>query len=281
MVLMMPKGFTEMLKAALDIMLNPRSDLTQVEMKVAPAFAVDNYILPKIQKQPRIQVTNTKGISTYAYQDTEEMIRFGDAVYEEMQLKGKNAVKYPAALTNAIKATVGYAGSDYVFLRQDARDVLHDHNYKLQLVTQVAPYPILRGLPFTNFIDGNFHYLFHEKDTVAVFSIQRSVADHSKKIAAFKVYNGFDTASTYTLPGKDITWDVIYDYVVRGKLGQQNFSINSSGFGNTVKEIFLNDKLVCIAQGKFSPERFVVFDASLSPDLLKQFFMIGFNRFFQ
>ena len=60
-----------------------------------------------------------------------------------------------------------------------------------------------------------------------------------------------------------------------------NFDQNSLPARNTIKEIFLDKKLVCIAQGKFSIEKFVVFDASLSTELLNQLFMIGFNRFFE
>lgn len=48
-----------------------------------------------------------------------------------------------------------------------------------------------------------------------------------------------------------------------------------------VKEIFLDNTLVRIMQGKFSSKKFVLFDASLSPELLNRLFMIGFNRFFE
>jgi hypothetical protein len=73
----------------------------------------------------------------------------------------------------------------------------------------------------------------------------------------------------------------VYAYLVKGQIGKHRFSIKCSGFGNTVKEIYLDDTLICIAQGKFSPEKFVFFDASLSPELFNQLLMIGFNPFFE
>lgn len=283
LITMTPKGFTDMLKAGLNIILTPENDITQVELKVAPAFWADNFILTKTQMQPRIYVTTNKGISTFTYHDTQEMIRFGEAVFHELKLKGKNAEKYREDLTNAIRKTSNYSGSNYLFLRQEARDVLGDRNYQVQLLTQINPdKPVSDGeLPFTNFLSGDFHYLFQEKDTIAAFNIDRNVRDFSKKIYVSQVSNGLDAVAVYPLPGNEIIRDLSYDYVVNGKIGQQDFNIKCSGFRNSVKEIYLDSKLVCIAQGKFSPERFVVFDASLSPGVLKQLFIIGFNRFFE
>ena len=73
----------------------------------------------------------------------------------------------------------------------------------------------------------------------------------------------------------------MYDYIASGKMGDLDFEIKCSGFRNTIKEIYLDKKLICIAQGKYSPEKFVIFDASLSPEMLNRLFMIGFNRFFE
>jgi hypothetical protein len=171
LITMTPKGFTDMLKAGLDIILNPENEITQVELKVAPAFLADNYILSKTQNQPRTYVTTTKSISRYTYHDTQEMIRFDDGVYEEINSKGKKSEKYPEALTNEIRKSTNYSGSTFLFLRQEARDVLGDKNYQVQLLTQVNPEKPDPELPFTNFLSGNFHYLFQEKDTIAVFNV--------------------------------------------------------------------------------------------------------------
>ncbi|MEN9686596.1 MAG: hypothetical protein RLZZ28_2382, partial [Bacteroidota bacterium] len=74
---------------------------------------------------------------------------------------------------------------------------------------------------------------------------------------------------------------VVFDYILSGKIGQHSFVIKCSGFKNNLKEIYLDEKIACIAQGKFSPEKFVLFNASLSPEILNQLFMIGFNRFLE
>jgi len=282
-VALTPKSFVETLKAALNILLNPGNEMAQIEVKVAPIFFADNYILRKTMHLPRVYVVNTKDISTYSYKNTGQMIRLGDAVYEQIIMRGKKADKLPVATEEAIRKTAHTSLSDYVFLKQEGRDVLRNKNYQLKLLTQIDPEnpPVSNALLFTNFLAGNSHYLLSENDTVAVFAIEKGVTDPDKKIFFNAISNGYDSASYTSITTQQSVSPLLYDYVVKGKINQQNFSIKCSGFGNTIKEIYLDDKLACIAQGKFIPEKFVLFDASLSPELLNSLLMIGFNKFFE
>ncbi|MEK7199831.1 MAG: hypothetical protein AAB212_07930, partial [Bacteroidota bacterium] len=157
--------------------------------------------------------------------------------------------------------------------------------YQLQLTTQIDPtnLPETESLLFTNFLSGNFHYLFQGKDTLAKFSILKNVTDKVNRVYTNILYNGYDSVSFYPVKPNGVSQGlpVIYDYQVEGVISNKPFGIKCSGSGEMVKEIFLDNTLVCIAQGKFSPEKFVLFDASLSPELLNRLFMIGFNRFFE
>ena len=280
-----PKAFTQLLKAATNMLFDPKNEIATVEIKVQPAFLSDNYLLPKTANQPRIYVNTTKNISSYSYGGKPELIRMGEPVYEEIMIKGRKPQKYPDDLTNAIKLTPHFSSSDYVFLRQECRDVLRDKNYLLKLTVQVdhENLPESQDRLLTNFLPGNFHFLSLENDTIAKFGIEKNIPAHGSKVFPGIITNGYDTVSAYRLNGfpQPGEWDVFYDYVVKGAIGNQPFSIKCSGIGNKVKEFFLDDKPVCIAQGKFVPEKFVIFDASLSPELLNRLFMIGFNRFFE
>ncbi|MEO7531535.1 MAG: hypothetical protein ABIS69_08990 [Sediminibacterium sp.] len=277
-----PKGFAEILRASYDLLLNPNTQLEMIEMKVSPAFFADNFILRHTINQPRTFVSTTKNISTFNFNDKREMIRMGDAVYEEVLLRGKKAQTYPGDITAAIKMTNHYFNSDFVFLRQECRDVIRDKNYLLKLTVQIDPENMFpQPFVFTNFLPGKFHYLLLENDTVARFNIMKGVTETDKKLSLNKVSNGNDSSSLFTVSNTNADAWVKYDYVVAGNISNQKFTIKCSGFTNTLKEIYINNKLVCIAQGKFSPEKFVVFDASLSSELLNQLFMIGFNRFFE
>ncbi|MES2331968.1 MAG: hypothetical protein V4539_20340 [Bacteroidota bacterium] len=276
-----PKAFIGLFKAVTNILFNPANQLEMVEIKASPAYFAENFIIPNIFNQSKIFVSTTKNISTYQYAGNAEMIRLGPALYEEVMLKGKNPQKYPNDITTAIKNTAHYGSSDFVFLRQDCRDVIRDKNYLLKLTTQIDPGNMqMAPFTFTNFLIGKFHYLLQEKDTIAQFNILKHIPDENKKLYPNRISNGNDT-SFFTISTANPEARLTYDYIATGTIGNQNFTIKCSGFTNTVKEIYLGSKLICIAQGKFSPEKFVVFDASLSPELLNQLFMIGFNRFFE
>eukprot|EP01136_Pigoraptor_vietnamica_P018108 Opistho-1_new@64266 len=106
----------------------------------------------------------------------------------------------------------------------------------------------------------------------------------TNKIYPNTITNGYDSTGFSTLPAfgnQQAEWPVMYRYVLNGSLAGTPFRIKCSGFDNSLREFFLADQLVCIAQGKFNPEKFVLFDASLSPEKLNQLFLIGFNRFLE
>jgi hypothetical protein len=279
----LPKVFTAFLKTSTNILFDPKNEEDMVELKLQPAFLADNYILPKTLNQPRTFVVTKKGFSTYQSGGSSEMIRVAEPAYEEIVLKGKNAQKYPPDLIIAIRNTNNFSRSDYVFLRQDARDVIRDKNYLLKLAVQMDPAIISigeEGYMFTNFLSGDIHCLYNDSNMVAKFSIQKKAIGNND-ISPSLIGNGYDTVSFYRI--KNVTrsnWKLGYDYLVTGRIGNRAFTIKC-GPMNLTKEIFLEDKLVCIAQGKFTVQKFVLFDASLSPELLNQLFIIGFNRFFE
>lgn len=280
------KTFTELFKKCTSVLLDTANDLSAIEVKLQPAYLADNYLLPKTLNRSRSFVSSQKNISSYLFGRQTEMIRMGEALYEEVLLKGKKAQKYPDNITAAIKVTQNFAKSDYVFLRQEGRDVLRDKNYLLKLCTQIDPtdIPADRNLLFTRFIPGNFHYLLQENDTVAQFSILKDVTEKTNKIYPNTITNGYDSTGFSTLPAlgnQQAEWPVVYRYIINGSFSGIPFRIKCSGFDNSLREFFIADQLVCIAQGKFNPEKFVLFDASLSPEKLNRLFLIGFNRFLE
>ncbi len=277
-----PKGFTEVLKIGMNLLFNPNNNLSEIELKASPAFVADNFILTKTMGQPRVFVTTKKDLHSFDYNGT-EMIRMGEAVYEEIRMRGKKATKTNPYLEEIIKKTKNYAISDFVLLHQECRDVVRNKNYSLQLIAQIDTQnpPPSPSLLFTGFLKDNIHLLLNETDTIAQFSIEKSKTDTNKKLFIDKITNGYDSTSLFFLGTNHEPRDLVYDYVVTGNIGKENFSIKCGGFGNTLKEIYINDKLICLAQGKFSPEKFVFLDSSLSPEIFNQLLMIGFNCFFE
>jgi hypothetical protein len=277
----LPKTFAEFFRTASGMVLDPDNKLSLVEIQLAPAYWADNYIMPVLGNYPRVLVTNQAGFSSYTYQNKKELIRMADPVYEEIVLKGRNAPDYPESLTQAIRNADHYSRSDFVFLKQDARDVLRDKNYQIKLVSQIDPQnvPEDRNLLFTGFLPGPYQLLLRGKDTLAVFNIESNIREAGRKYFS-KIYNGIDSETMQPVANNPSEWPVQTNYLLTGTLQQQPFQIKCTS-GNTVKEIYLNKKLVAVIQGKFRPDKFVLFDGSLSPELINALLILSCNRFLE
>lgn len=276
-----PRGFADLFRLATKMLFNPKNELVQIEVKASPAYVGDNYLTAPATNHPRTFVTTTKGVSAYTLNDKREMIRQGAAQYLEMVIKGKNAQPYPANIMETIRAQYNYTHSDFVWLRQECRDVLRDKNYTLNITSQIDPENVNpQPYTFTNFLPGNVHYLQSDNDTIAWFSIEKNIFRPANKYYPGIVSNGIDTAS-FVVISEQPAITVQQQYVITGTIAKTPFTIRCSGADNSIKEIFLGNDLVCIAQGKFNVEKFVVFGASLSPEILNPLLLIGFNSFLE
>lgn len=278
----MPRAFVEMMRTALDLLIDPKSTAERVSVKVAPVYYTDNFVQQRIAGRPRIIPVETKGVITFAYNGKRQVLRMDSALYEEIIWRGRKAISYPPEILAAIRNTSNTAASDFVFLRQEARDVLSNKNYLVKLVVQVDPEirVVLPEMLFTNFLPGELHLLLSDNDTIARFSIEANLLSEIKAFPG-RVYNGMDSSSTFTISDSKPAWPVLNNYTLKGKLNGRDFVVKCSGKNGVVKTIYLNDQLVCIAQGKQKPDVFVVFDASLSSEILNQLLIIGFNRFLE
>jgi hypothetical protein len=278
----MPRAFVEMMRTAMDLLIDPQSMAERVSVKVGPVYCTDNFIQQRIAGLPRVVPTETKGVISFAYQGKRQLLRLDSALYEEIIWRGRKALSYPADIMNAIKNTGNTVASDFVFLRQEARDVLYNRNYLVKLIVQVDPEipVVLPELLFTNFLPGDLHLLLSDNDTIAKFSIETNMPSDIKVFTG-RGYNGIDSTSVFTIAENKPIWRVLNNYTITGKLNSHDFTVRCTGKKGVVKTIYLDGQLVCIAQGKQKPEIFVVFDASLSPETLNQLLIIGFNRFLE
>ncbi len=279
-----PRSFTQLLGKSIAILLNPDNPLELVEIKVPTAYVADNYILGRTAGYPRVVVNTKKGISTYNFMGSQEMIRLDDPLYEQIVVKGKRARPYSQAVLNAIQRAKNGAASDFIFLRQDCRDVIRNRNYLLKLMVQIDPDFMSSGTKtiFSNFMEEKIHYLLSEKDTVAAFTIRKNVLNQEgRKLFLNQVSNGLDSSSLFQVESKRSEWAVRYNYVVNGNIAGKQFTILYAGSTNRLKEILLDGKRICIAEGGSTPGKFVLFDTTLAPEMLNQLFMIAFNGFFE
>jgi hypothetical protein len=216
--------------------------------------------------------------------DSTEIIRLTEPIYQQILLKGKNLPVYPRDVLALIKEQDNWMRSDFVWLRQDARDVVRNKNYTIQLLTQVNPDIYLQEeYMLTGFLPGNVHYLLDNKDTIARFSITKNRTFPDKHVFPGIMGNGYDSSQFFIrrdVSSRNSSRSVRYDYVMEGSFRGSSFRILCGGVLNSLKEIYFNNELICIAEGKVSPEKFIVFDASLPNETLNTLLLLAYNQFF-
>lgn len=279
------KGFTDMLNLGLGRLLDPENKIAMMEVKAAPVYYADNFILPIIGNHPVIQVNGKNNIASYKRDQTDELIRMGDSFYEQLIVKGKNKnIEDNSLINTAIINTDRQSSSDFVQLRQESRDVLRDKNYTLKMFIEINHLFNYKNEDeaFTSFMPDPIHFLLSDKDTIAKFKINKNTAlgIGDRKIYLNKISNGYDSTSIILLRPDDVTRNIFAEYVISGSIRNEPFMIICSD-RNMLKEFYLNKKTAAVAMGKFLPERIAVFDASLDKETLNQLMMIGFSRFFR
>jgi hypothetical protein len=275
------KGMLETLKKSFAILFDSTTTNEAIELRVAGAFIGDDFVLNKTRGLPRIQVSTTKGISKFKYHGEDQLMRWGEQLYREVILKGKNKTIISDNLTNAFDRITSKDDTKPIFLIQEGRDIVANQNYLLQLAANIGADP--NGYfprPIVSIIPGNFQVLMNEKDTLVVFDIQINKIDSSKKILLHQVTNGVDTSSITNMTESTNEVPLMYDFLVSGKINKDHFAIKISG-DRYLREFYLNNQLICIANGNLAPERFVMIDDTIPAALLNKLFIIGFNSFFQ
>lgn len=283
LVFLLPKTFVELMRNALDKLLDPANTAGLIGLAVPPVYMADNYIMPKINGRPRTPVTQQKDMAAFDYAGKRQLLRQGEPLYEQVLYKGKRAKKYSDSLMQAIRTIPNDTQYDFVILRQECRDVLNDKNYLLKLATQVDPYKayLTGGSLFSGFLPGKLHYLLGDKDTIACFSIRINLPAPKNKQYPASLYNGYDVATLFHAYGINTEWPVVYAYHISGTINGHEFDIYCGGVGKKLKEVYLDSKLACIGQGSLSPDIFVIFDETLPPELFNQLTLIAFNRFLE
>ena len=279
-------GLSKILKTCLPLLLDSTIEAELIQITAMPAFAPDNFIQPTIKNTSRTFTTIKKNFVQFVYKDVLQSIRFQDPGYQPILVKGKNTTALPVEIQTAIQ----YNKRDYIFLWEDGRDVFDDKNYRLATIATVIADPLdpirpewlnlKTGLPL-QFLKGNYHYLIQNLDTIARFGIELKVIDTSKKVYYNQILNPNDYSS---IPVKNYlqTTTHVYHYVLSGTLLNKPFTIKISGIsGSTsIKEIFYNGQLVCIAQGSIYPEILSMMNTDLSSATLNQLLLMSFSSLF-
>ena len=131
-------------------------------------------------------------------------------------------------------------------------------------------------------MSGISHVLMLEKDTIAQFKIKSNFLDGKKKTFLHQLYQATD--SSIVAVEKTVRENIHhYDFELEGVLKGQAFKISFSGLrgsSESIREIYLKEKLVVVVEGKDTPELLVVLDKDLDAITLNQLLLLSFSNLF-
>jgi hypothetical protein len=109
-------------------------------------------------------------------------------------------------------------------------------------------------------------------DTLATFNI-KYIPAFGEETTIKQFWDGSDSASVVSLPKEWDKFKEVYHVIVKGKAGDHSFLVKTS-HKETVKEFYLDDRLIMIMYGKNAPARAQVFQP-VSPLQLKLFTILS------
>lgn len=275
------KGFSELMKKSVEIILDSTNQSEQIELKAAPPFMGDNFIIGAITNQPKIIIESKGLFSKYLLNGKTELIRWDEQRYQEITLRGKNKTKLDSSLYSRLMAKEKEnPQAIFVFLLQEARNIVLNKNYSLIIPARVSANTNFRitNMPIVEPLDGNHHFILQDKDTIAHFSIETDKMDSTKKIYPYLSSNGMDSNSLSRINDFDNAINFASLYYVKGKIRNQPFTIE---VGEYFRAIYLNNERIVLLSGVQQPERMVIFNPNISIELINELILLSYNRFFQ
>ena len=275
------KSFASVIQVGLQMSLNPDNETLVADIKAPAVYYADNFMMGYIKNTSKILVNPIKDSWSFSLLDNAEVLRMGEQLFDEIWIKRKLIDSSASELLiKKMKETGNTASSDFIYLRQECRDVYQDKNYTIKIATEIDPYSQASSKKeiFSDFLQGPLHMMLQGKDTAAIFSINKLVGDPFKQVYLDKTTNGIDSSSTARVSKIDYPFQITYDYQLTGKIRGEQFTIRSF-WNHEMKEIYLNNRLIAIVKGKTDPENFIITKDFKDAIMIKELLLIAYNKF--
>ena len=275
------KSFTSVVQVGLQMVLDPNNETVVMDIKAPNVYFGDNFMMGQIKNTSKIIVQTIKDSWSFGLLGNGEVLRMGEQLFDEIWIKRKLVDSSASELLlKKMKETGNTASSDFIYLRQECRDVYQDKNYTIKIATEIDPYSEATSKKeiFSDFLPGLVHMMLQGKDTAAVFSIQKNTGDPYKQVYLEKTTNGIDSSSTGRVSNKEYPFQITYDYQLTGKIRGEQFTIRSF-WNNEMKELYINNMLISIVKGKTDPENFIITKELTDSTMMKELLLIAYNKF--
>lgn len=281
----MPKNLFQAIAKGVNYIDTEIKDFSFIEANAPNAFFTDNYWMPFLHNQPRINIDTNKQFINFTSKNGIQLLRIPPAVLYKINFKNK-AANYPYKdIISTIKKSKSFSSStEYYQVTQSLRDVHANKDYTIKSFIEFNPVtPIFEENydgQALRFVNGLGNLIFNENDSVGYFNVKDMVAEDKKYINESKVYNGFDSTIQIEVSDLKKNTPIIHNRVISGKLYNLNFTIQYDK-GQALKTILIDDKIIMVVDGDKKPKQMVELPNTLSNEIKNLLLLIAYGELFQ
>jgi hypothetical protein len=257
-------------------------DMEYIEAKVPSAYATDNFWMPFLHNQNRIQFDTSKPFISYNNSNGTQLLRTPPAQMNKINQRDKSINNPYFDMLPVIKKRPGSSLNEYYHVLQQLRDVNRDLDYSIvaYLELNLSPNDSEASQSPILFLPGNMHTLFLDQDSIGSFSVEETVVEKDKFFNLNEIFNGFDSTKKYNIGTFYEKRKIISAKSIEGKFKTQRFKILIN-YANNLKTIFIDDKMVMVVEGRNKPFQMVTADAAADEEIKNFLLQMSFSEIFQ
>ena len=257
-------------------------DMEYIEAKVPAAYATDNFWMPFLHNENRIQFDTSKPFISYNNSNDLQLLRTSPAQMNKINHRDKSINNPYFDLLPVIKKRLGSSADEYYHVLQPLRDVNRDLDYSLvaYLELNLSPNDSEGSRSPIIFLPGNMHTIFLDQDSIGSFSVEENVVEKDKFFNLNELFNGLDSAKKINIGTLYEKRKIISAKSIEGNYKSYKFKILIN-YANNLKTIFINDKMVMVAEGQNKPLQMVATDTAVDTEVKNFLLLMSFSEIFQ
>lgn len=257
-------------------------DMEYIEAKVPSAYATDNFWMPFLHNQTRIQFDTTKAFISYNNNSGIQLLRIPPAQMNKINQRDKSINNPYFDILPDIKKRPGSSVNEYYHVLQPIRDVNRNLDFSIVAYIEFNLNPNeqeANASPIL-FLPGDINIIFLDQDSIGYFNVDEAVVAKDKYYNPNEIFNGLDTTKKYNIGTLYEKKRIVSAKVIEGRFKSHNFKILIN-YDNNLKTIFIDDKMVMVAEGKNKPIQMVTTNTSLDIEMQNFLLQMSFSEIFQ
>ena len=124
------------------------------------------------------------------------------------------------------------------------------------------------------------HTIFLDQDSIGSFSVEENVVEKDKFFNLNEIFNGLDSTKKINIGTLYEKRKIISAKSIEGNFKSYKFKLLIN-YANNLKTIFINDKMVMVAEGRNKPVQMVAADPAVDTEIKNFLLQMSFSEIFQ